>query len=207
MTRILLRNRDEYFSIQALSNSALTEIADKTNDRYKPARSDAAMSYGSLVDALLTQTRDVDTQHDQYGKALRAKARFLSDPFCKLVYESAEKQVAYTDEVEWIYNDMAGRPFCKCLYDFDISPSAGADLKTVSASSHKAFLASVDLFDWDRQAAFYLATSGKDRFSILGLSKTADVAPFVLHIKKGDEIYWRGREKMMNLMFLHSMVI
>ena len=206
MTRILLRNRDEYFSLQALSNSALTDIADKANDRYKPARSEAAMSYGTLVDALLTQTRDVDTMHELYGKALKAKSRFLSDPFCKLVYESAEKQVAYTDEVEWNYNEMTGRPFCKCLYDFDISPSAGADLKTVSASTYKAFLGSVDMFDWDRQAAFYLAVSGKDRFSILGISKTADVPPFVLHIKKGDEIYWRGRDKMMNLMFLHSMV-
>lgn len=207
MTRILLRNREEYFSLPALSNSRLTEIKEQTMDTFKPKRTEEAMSFGSLVDALLTQTRDVDTSHPEYAKALQMKKRFLSDPLCKGFYENAQKQVAYTDEVEWNYNGETGLEFCKCLFDFDLSEKTGGDLKTVTASSWKQFYASVDMFDWDRQAAFYMATSGKERFTILGLSKTRDMPPFILNIKKGDDIYWRGREKMMELMRLNSVLL
>jgi hypothetical protein len=205
MERLLIRNRDEYFAMDACSKTALSEIRRKSTNEFIPKMSEEAMSFGSLVDALITQIKDVDTTHPRYKEALKMRDLFLAHPFCRLIYETAEKQVAYTDMVEYIYGEMSGELYCKCLFDFDINGGPGADLKTVSVSNKDALMKSIYTFDWDLQAAFYMTVSRKTEFSILAMSKLKPLPPMIVHVKKGDEIFWSGHKKMMQLMNLYDL--
>ena len=199
-------SREAYFALPLISNSHLSKVKGQLNTgAYKVPMNEAALSFGSLVDAILTQPQDTDVTHPDYKFALQMSAEFLRDPFCKSMHELAEKQTVYTDTFEWTYNGDISEADGKCLYDFDLSERAGADLKTVSAHNYKQFLSSVDMFDWDRQAVFYMTVSGKTKHSILGLSKKKIQPPFILHINKGDEWWWKGREKMMELLWHNNL--
>lgn len=202
MERIRIHDRENYFSIRALSNSRLTEVKRGLADAgYVPKPSETAFSLGSLVDALLTQRKDVDTQHPDFKKALRMKDRFLADPVCRAVYELTEKQVAYLNENEYNFMGNQGRLFCKALMDFDLPGDAYMELKTTPATTYNQFLTNVNTFDYDRAAYHYMLTGQKRECLIIGLCKVKDLPPYLLKIKHGDKLWQSGREKWNHLAF------
>lgn len=198
-------SREAYFALSALSNSKLNEI-DLNDGKFKPRMVENALSFGSLVDAILTQRQDVDTNHSDYQKAVKMVDKFMADEFCRTIWEHSEKQSVYTDMVSGTFNDDIFELYCKCLYDFDLSDKTGADLKTGSCWDYQGFLKIIDTFDWDQQAFFYMHVSGKKSHSIICLSKLRIQPPFKKTINTGDELWWRGRAKAMEKMWYYNLL-
>jgi hypothetical protein len=203
--KVLGVSKESYFAHNAISNSRLGDI-DLNTGKFKPAFTDHAKSFGSLVDAILTQRQDVDTQHPDYSKESKMVEMFLKDPFAKQLYENSQKQVMYLNEINGLHLGQPATGYCKCLYDIDLSGDSGWDLKTGAFYDMKGFLNLIDLFDWDRQAAFYIDVSEKKMHGIIALSKKVIRPPFRFVIKKGDEIYMRGRKKYMERLWMLNLI-
>jgi hypothetical protein len=206
--KILNMTREEYFAHPAINASFLKDI-DDGEKKFKIKASPTALSFGSLVDAILTQKHEVDTEHPDYVKARQMAERFLKDPFCRKIYENAQKQTVYVDTFSAMKGGINLEVEGKCLFDFDISDNAGADLKTGAFADMKGLVRMMDTFDWDMQVAWYMHISGKKSMSILALSKLKPIPPIVLPVQRDlkDPHYARGIEKVLNKLFVYQVFL
>lgn len=204
--RYLGISRPDYFAMDGVSASYLKSI-DRGEKKFKPEFTEDSKSFGNLVDAILSQVQDVDTTHPKYKQALRMVERFHKDPFCRQVWEISQKQTVHTDDLKIGYKGLDLSCYGKCLYDFDISDKAGADLKTGSCYDKKSFLKIVDTFDWDMGSAWYMDVSGKTMHSLICLSKIRDIEPLKLTIRKGDEWYKKGQQKYLEALWIEKLFL
>ena len=71
----------------------------------------------------------------------------------------------------------------------------GKDDKTTAARSQAQFESSIDRFNYDRQAYWYMEIAELDRFVFIGASKTRIGEVFIKIIKRGDPLWLSGKEK------------
>lgn len=211
-----MKNPDSYYDRAEVSNSDLTELKNLLHPKQQFGDKDAAFRFGSLVDAIITEPDRVDylrltvdderfTQEEfdhaqDMHNSLRSEARH--DQFLATVLKQAETQ-------RFMVNKQ--QPFDYCSFHFHLDtrckwdwfmPVAGfgGDLKTTFASSQKEFDEAVDFFDWDRSRAWYMDIAHSDYDFIYAISKKNSKV-FKKFIRRGDDIYKRGREKYEELAF------
>ncbi len=192
-------NESNYFERSEVSNSDLGALKKAIYNIESPPNLDFHFSFGSLVDAMLTEDEDVvngclkayDFTDAHIEKAHRMVAMANKDPFAKLLLKTAEGQVVRTNILEF---DNFTLP-CRCKFDllakgFDI----GLDFKTLGIDSEKTFYNAIDHFDYDRQASFYMDIAEINRFMIFAMSKKKDVI-FKVAIERGGHRYKQGKSK------------
>lgn len=211
-----INNPDEYYQRSEVSNSDLTALKEQLYPRLMYGDREAAFYFGSVVDALITEPSRVDFIHQlidgdpvpddiwrharEMQRALRAEAR--RDAFLAEVLEHADTQR---------FMVRHGQEFCnggfrftldtRCKWDWWLEAAHfGGDLKTVSASTEAEFDQCVDFFDWDRSRAWYMDIAHSDNDFIYAISKKNNRI-FKKFIRRGDEVYTRGREKYDDLAF------
>ena len=207
-------NADAYYLRAEVSNSDLTELKNILHPRMQSGDREAAFRFGSLVDAIVTEPTRVDyirmsVDDERYTedefrhacdmhKSLRAEARH--DAFLSKVLDCAETQRCMANrEQRFTY---CGFPFAldtRCKWDWWLG-GFGGDLKTTFASTQQQFEEAVDFFDWDRSRAWYMDIAGSDMDFIYAISKKNGKV-FKKFIRRGDEVYNRGREKYEELAF------
>ncbi len=213
----MLHASDPYYSRTEVSNSDLTALKNLLHPvPMAPGVKEAAFRFGTLVDAIITETTRVNyyqltVDEEQYTedefrhakemhRALRAEAR--RDPFLRNVLSQAETQRLMVNECQQF--EYGGFPFSlptRCKWDWWINIAHfGGDLKTCSASTQKEFEDAVDYFDWDRSRAWYMDIARSDRDFIYAISKK-NCNIFKLFINRGDATYNRGRDKYLELAF------
>lgn len=209
-------NPDQYYNRPEVSNSDLTELKNLLHPRLQFGDREAALRFGSLVDAIITEPSRVnyyqltvdDVQYTdeefrharEMNNALRRES--MHDDFLKHVLLSADTQntmVRKNQEFEY-----GGFPFqldTRCKWDWWLPVlGCGGDLKTTFASSQKEFEEALDFFDWDRSRAWYMDIANSDRDFIYAISKK-NCQVFKKFIRRGDYLYKRGREKYEELAF------
>lgn len=206
----------DYYALPEVSNSDLTALKEVLHPRPAFGDRERAFRFGSIVDAIITEPHRVDflrmeidgkpvdaeefLHAREMQRALRAEAR--KDPFLAKVLETAETQCCMVNHGQEFEN--GGFRFTldtRCKWDWWIPAwNAGGDLKTTFASTQAEFNDAVDFFDWDRSRAWYMDIARSDRDFIYAISKR-NCNIFKLFIKRGDDIYSRGRDKYEELAF------
>ena len=192
-----------YFDIPALSNSEMGYLRKEIYGIDDIGNLDYHFAFGTLVDAMLTETsREVEQARQAYSfdqKDLKNADIMVRncklDPLIKLMLPVAVGQYVYVRTLTIAGPDFEFKVKCKCKYDLLIKKySTGLDFKTLSVSDYKSFIASIKHFDYDRQAAFYMDIAGINRFWIVAISKKNSKV-FKLAIERGDENYLSGLAK------------
>lgn len=194
----------DYFKIDAVSNSALGAVKNELYNIEEVPNLKYHFAFGTLVDAMLTEPDDVIEEaryayaftDDQIKMAEKMYQYCMKDPLIVAMLKQAIGQYIYLKTMDFSQNGFAFKMKCKCKFDLFSKPmKMGLDFKTLSVSSYNQFLTSIDRFDYDRQAAFYMDLSGIDRFWIIGISKV-NANIFKIAIERGDDVYKSGREKV-----------
>ena len=214
--------QDAYYSRKEVSNSDLTELKNLLYPRAQYGDKEAAFKFGSLVDAIITEpskvnyyrhtvddvqytTADFELAEAMY-KSLKMEAR--KDPHLDFVLKNSSTQKFMVNQAQrFEYGNFSYYLDVRCKWDWWLeSLNYGGDLKTTAAESQKQFDDAMDHFDWDRSRAWYMDIAGSERDFIYAISKK-NCKVFKKFIKRGDDIYNRGREKYEELAFKWWMLI
>ena len=210
MARII----DPYFERMEVSNSDLSILEKYWNPLQLNYDMQAALDFGNLIDALLTEIEKVNffnytwnglqfTKKDfQIAEAM--KNSFLRDPLAKIFYEKSDKQkVIAHDKFEIDYLGFKFPLAVRCKFDFYAKETLGmsADLKSTTATTQKAFESAVMMFSYHRQGAFYCDLANVDKHMIIGVCKTPPFPVFKVPIIRGIPLYNAGKERYQELAF------
>lgn len=209
-------NPDEYYNRREVSNSDLTELKNMLHPKLQYGDRDAAFKFGTLVDAIITEpgrvnyyaltVDDVSYTEEEFEHAQAMRRSLVEesrkDPFLDYVLKNASTQKFMVKKDEaFSYGDFSFSLDTRCKWDWWLEgPHFGGDLKTTFASSQRQFDEAIDFFDWDRSRAWYMDIAGSDCDFIYAISKKNNRI-FKKKIRRGDEIYNRGREKYEELAF------
>ncbi|MCC3152792.1 PD-(D/E)XK nuclease-like domain-containing protein [Hymenobacter sp. BT770] len=85
-----------------------------------------------------------------------------------------------------------------------VSPRIGkvglVDFKTTSARDYAGFCATIEQYDYDRQAALYADVLGATRFTIIGVQKKAPFAVWQVELFNIPGLFEQGRKKYTRLL-------
>ncbi|MCH5234507.1 MAG: hypothetical protein J1E16_04375 [Muribaculaceae bacterium] len=211
-----MHNPDTYYQRSEVSNSDLTALKEVLYPRQQFGDKEKAFRIGSIVDAMISEKQRVDFLNmtidgqpidpeeflfcRELQRALRSEAR--RDPFLEMVLEKADTQCVMVNRDQRFNN--GGFEFTldtRCKWDWWLSaPRFGGDLKTINVETDAEFENAIDFFDWDRSRAWYMDIANSNQDFIYAISKK-NFRVFKKYIKRGDEIYTRGREKYEDLAF------
>lgn len=209
-------NPSSYYHRSEVSNSDLTALKEMLHPRMIYGDRERAFRFGSLVDALITETErvnflmmmvDEEVYHEdewamglEMKRALEAEAK--RDAFLQKVLHTAETQtVMYNRRQRFEYLDFPFHLDTRCKWDWFLQGAGfGGDLKTTAAATEKQFVEAIDLFDWDRSRAWYMDIARSDNDFIYAISKK-NFRVFKHFITRDDATYRRGKEKYEELAF------
>lgn len=207
-------NPDTYYLRSEVSNSDLTALKEMLHPRIQHGDRQAAFRFGTLVDALVTEFSRVNLARltvdgvaytpeefrhaREMHRALRRAAQ--TDHFLALVLQTADTQSVMVNHGQrFTYASFPFQLDTRCKWDWWLDVFGG-DLKTTSASTQAEFESAIDAFDWDRSRAWYMDIAGSDSDFIYAISKKNNRV-FKKFIRRGDDIYNRGRAKYEELAF------
>lgn len=185
-----------YFDHPYCSNSRLTDLGQELG--LLPmitGNKEEAYRIGSLFDAVVTEPDKVnEIPHNAQEIEVMGKMKFNLEK--NLVYQTYSKMNPDFQK-ELYVPDFSFGEFSlnmRAKLDFFV-PGVVADLKSTTATSQKAFEASVSMFGYDRQMWLYCNLTGTAKAILFAVSKIAPYKVFVVQIKKGDKL-WKSGEKM-----------
>lgn len=207
-----------YYERGEVSNSDLTALKNLLHPRIMFGDREAIFRFGSLVDALITESDKVNHysrtiaddpvpySEAEWQHAMEMRSALLDeasrDPFLLKVLSTAHTQTAMVNPEQPLEYGMF--PFSlpvRCKWDWWLHEcNFGGDLKTTFASTQKEFDEAIDFFDWDRSRAFYMDIARSERDFIYAISKK-NCRVFKHFIRRGDATYHRGRAKYEELAF------
>lgn len=219
-----------YYDIKShVSNSDLgklkMEIAGET---FNNVNMQAIFDFGNLVDSMLLEPENLVFSEKrlnitsgghtvfstaEWNKALAMRDTGRKDSILSNYLAIADTQsVLMLDDFEVNYMGYEFLFPARCKYDLvNLKMKVGGDLKTTAAKTKKEFMNAVNMFDYDRQAAWYMDLGKLDTFMFIAISKHPDSrgrhAIFHHAIKRGDEMYESGRRKYSKLAYLWKIMI
>lgn len=195
----------DYYNLPFVSNSDLGSLRKEIYGIVEIENLDFHYAFGSLVDAMLTEPQyiidaaraDYDFTSEHLSMADKMVEYCLKDPLIPLMLKKAIGQYVYIRTMDFEHEGFEFKMKCRCKFDLLAkSMKMGLDFKTLNVETYNAFIASIDHFDYDRQAAYYMDLARLERFWIIGISKkNAEI--FKLAITRGDKYYNSGRNKYM----------
>jgi hypothetical protein len=200
---------ENYYKLPEVSSSDLGELKRVWYNTERPDLEEI-FNFGSLVDAMLTERHLLDAvscslmvpgsldlhfsplvwrQADTLADNLR------NDPAIALMLPAMRGQYIFRRTLDFTFEGEELRIRGRCKFDlFSKAHKTGLDFKTTSCETLKAFIAAVDFFDWNKQAAWYMDLARIDRHWIVGVSKKNGQV-FKYAIERGDENHKRGVAK------------
>jgi hypothetical protein len=198
----------DYFSLPAVSNSDLKELK-KAYYAETPRDLAAVFAFGNLVDAMLTERVKLDLRglglwengrltvftFEAWQLAKTLAEAIKNDPVVKLLLPTLLPQYVFVKTLSFTYEEQAYQILGRCKFDgYSKRVATGADYKTTACTTLKAFRESIEFFDYDQGAAWYMDLAKIDRFWLIGISKKNGQI-FKHAVQRGDETYNRGRAK------------
>ena len=206
--------KDSYFHQPQVSNSDLSWLEYYFMPPQRVFDLTKAYAFGSLIDAMITepdkvnyfklQVKGIDYQFtkDDFDKAQKMKLSFYKDEFCRMIINRCSFQkVSVKLQFEIEYCGWKFILAARCKWDFfDEKVDFSGDIKSTTATTQKQCEALVDYFNYDRSRAWYMDIEGRSNDILIFISKV-NFKIFKVVIKKGGEIYNRGKAKYQELAF------
>ncbi|RYC66785.1 hypothetical protein EQG79_28495 [Spirosoma sordidisoli] len=189
-----------YRSYPAISNSDLIEF-----ERFLTATPNktpvAAYAEGSAFHQMVLEPRcgrpipaDIDRERlTKMATAVRATR------FGRWALQWGQKEQPH------LFRDPETGLLCKCQTDLRLRHGLIVDIKTTRARTYQQFLECCELYQYDRQTAFYLDGLNAKRFVLLGVQKTAPFQVFYFEPTAdatGNAFIEQGRERYKRLLAL-----
>lgn len=197
---LLRLSYDDYRALPAVANSDLSRLRDYLNGRGpRSLGNSAALSFGTAFHTALLEP-----------EAYVPGQRGIND---SLVWWMVEA-VRYNDDLRrmldtglaepsCLFTDAETGTVCKLRADL-VVPTEGAytivDFKSTMAPDWHQFALQCSVFDYDRQAAFYLDALRADRFLLVGVQKAAPHGVFLVEVTP--QMLAEGRAKYRALLTL-----
>ena len=205
-----MTTKEFYFNhVVGLSNSGLGKVQDKMEGNFDKPVPYGAFRFGSMVDAILTQPDELvtDLTDDELRQGLRLSEAVKTNPLAKVLLDHAEPQVIVSRTLTINLEGIEKEVLAKCMLDLALlKMGIGADIKTTAARTHAQFLASVERFNYDRQAYWYMETPELNKFVFIGISKTKVGEVFIHIVKRDDPMFLSGKEKAHALAYYHDLI-
>ena len=205
-----LTTKEFYFNhVKGLSNSGLSRVADRLEGAMDKPMPINAFRFGSMVDAILTQPDELadDLTDAELKAGLRLSEAVKAHPLARTLLAHAEPQVIISRTLTIDLEGIEKEVLAKCMLDGAIlKMKIGKDDKTTSERTYAGFLKAIERFNYDRQAYWYMEVAELDRFVLIGISKTKPGEVFIHIIKRGDEMWTKGKEKASVLAYYHDLL-
>ena len=177
---LLRLSYDDYRALPAVANSDLSRLRDFLNGRgARSAGNNAALSFGTAFHTALLEP-------DSYVAGQKGVNDSLVWWMVEAVrYDAELLRMLETGlaEPSCVFTHPETGTLCKLRADLVI-PTAGAytivDFKSTMAHDWQQFALQCSMFDYDRQAAFYLDALQADRFLLVGVQKAAPHGLFLV---------------------------
>ncbi|PZX18075.1 PDDEXK-like uncharacterized protein DUF3799 [Breznakibacter xylanolyticus] len=208
--------KDPYYGRSEVSNSDLSALKKMLYAVDSPDPTNA-YKFGTLIDCMITESHRVNystlecsgepyTQED-FDKANEMKKAFLRDDFCRNMLErSTPQKVMINPNQRFVTDGFEYYLPTRSKWDLFMDVLGwGGDIKSTTATTHKQFVDAIYHFDYDRQRAWYMDMAGSNQDVLIGISKV-NFKVFKVPIKRGDELYRSGKEKVDDLAFKYWMM-
>lgn len=180
----------------AISNSRLTRFKAKLQGkeiRY-PER---CLVFGQAFHAVaLEHARSGDPvwnlRPSEWAAIRQMRDAYIGDFGGFLAGQPKFKRLTYEKPRVW-KDKETGLP-CKAQFDI-VCRKAVFDVKTTSAWSEERFIELLDVYDYDRQAAFYLDGSRAEWFYFVGVQKRPPFAVHIVPFHRDSDFIEKGRKK------------
>lgn len=188
-------NRQIYDSIPAYNNSFLSNVKRVLQGR-EPFKGSRATEIGAALHQLILESdkfhhTEWDLRPNEVKLVTKMSIALLQFQALEKLLQSAQKETVK------VWNDPGTGLACKGILDMITQKQDGktcvVDIKTTSARDADEFKDSIQKYEYNRQAAFYLDAIGADWFSFLCVSKRS-FKVFSIHFKKDDPQIIKGRK-------------
>lgn len=208
--------KDPYYGRSEVSNSDLSALKKMLYAVDSPDPTNA-YKFGTLIDCMITEPEKVNystfecsgesyTQED-FDKANEMKKAFLRDDFCRNMLErSTPQKVMINPHQRFVTDGFEYYLPTRSKWDLFMDVLGwGGDIKSTTATTHQQFVDAIYHFDYDRQRAWYMDMANSNQDVLIGISKV-NFKVFKVPIKRGDELYRSGKEKVDDLAFKYWMM-
>lgn len=193
---------NDYFQHDFLSNSDIKDFLKKIGlKREDPENLQEIFDLGTLIHATILEPHLSDKKHDQYEMALAMRDTFWADPTCRgfAIAPDFHRESPFFEERKVGQYKVKLR--CKCD---GVRSRLGImlELKGLSVDNEKAFREALIRYDYDQAAAHYMITGDFRMCLIVGISKKDPKKLFKWYIKRHDEFYLGGEQKLLDSLTL-----
>lgn len=194
-----------YFDHGNISNSDLKKMRERLGlTRPAPMNLELIFAFGSLFHKSILEPNlvtDEEKRKDDYPLAQEMSKTFWRDPFCRdfAMAPDFRREHEFYDTLE-----VAGmRIDAKCKADgYREKRKFFLELKSTACTSQKDFEAAMIDLDYDQACAHYMLTSKCDVALIAGISKKKPDRLFRRIVKKYDDWYLNGEQKLIDTLKL-----
>jgi len=193
---------NEYFSHPYLSNSDIKRFQNNLGGGLEvPENLQAIFDLGTLIHAMILEPQHADKTHEKYSMAKAMSDTWWADPLCRDFSMAKD----FEREKE-IYEEVVVGPYrvkmrCKCD-GARMGIKTMAEIKGLAVTTEKAFREALLRFDYDQAIAHYMITGGFDRALIVGISKKDTRKLFKYFVKKNDNFFAEGEDKLIQALTL-----
>ncbi len=190
-----------YFDHSAISNSDLKKFMQNLGlTRELPVNLQAIFAFGTLFHKTILEpnlvTRE-EKESEDYVLAMKMQMTFWEDSLCRdfVMAHDFQREKEFYDTLE-----VGGmRIQARCKADgFRSSIRYFMELKGLKVSTDRAFQEALVAFDYDMGIVFYMLTAKADVAIIPAISKKNPKLMFKRIVKKHDEFYAGGEEKLIH---------
>lgn len=190
----------DYFQHDFISNSDLKDFKKKISGVTfeEPANLQEIFDMGTLSHAVIFEPHMANREHENLELALAMKDTFWADPACRMFALADDFHREYP-----FYNDRAiVGPYkvkLRCKYDgVRLRTKMMLEFKGLSIDTEKAFREALVRYDYDQAAAHYMITGDLRMALMVGISKKDPKKLFKWFIKRYDEFYLSGEQKLID---------
>jgi hypothetical protein len=176
-------DNNNYRSFPAIANSDLSWLEKQAMPKQKIIDCEQAFKFGSLIDAMITESHRVDyyklrVDGVQYVKAdfdqaKLMKAAFMKDKVCQdIIKDCSFQHISYQPEFIVEHEGVKFSVPAKAKWDLKKKQFRfGGDIKSTTATTYEQCLAAVGYFNYDRSRAWYMDLEGHEMDYLIFISK------------------------------------
>lgn len=187
---------DNYFQHDFISNSDLKSVKKKLGQSFEePENLQEIFSLGTLIHATILEPNLADKTHEKYSLALAMRDTFWADPACRafaMAPDFKREQPMYEERQVGPYKVKL-----RCKYDgIRERLKVQLELKGLNLDTEKAFRSALERYDYDQAVVHYMITGDLKMALIVGISKKDPTKLFKWFVKRHDEFYLQGEQKL-----------
>ncbi len=200
-----------------VSNSDLSRLKERLQDKAPINFKGDALAFGSLVHARLLEPHEVDRCESLVDPAKHEKARLMEqvareDQSFALLHNGARFEHEIYRKSFDVYHEgkCVQVPVRAKLDIYKREYLTGADIKTTACRNEASFRKAILNLDYDRQSALYMNIGLLDYFYFIGIGKERDRFTrkhpiFKFLIIRGSPEYLAGKAKYEQLIYQHHL--